>query len=71
MIILYKSFLETREKDLFVISAIFLSEIIDNKSDLYRLILQLKSHLVLKTYLHPIFLKPLYILISSQTLFFS
>jgi len=34
MIILYKSFLETREKDLFVISAIFLSEIIDNKSDL-------------------------------------
>ena len=71
MIILYKSFLETREKDLFVISAIFLSEIIDNKSDLYRLILQLKSHLVLKTYLHPTLLKPLYILISSQTLFFS
>jgi hypothetical protein len=34
MIILYKSFLETSEKDLFVISAIFLSEIIDNKSDL-------------------------------------
>jgi hypothetical protein len=34
MIILYKSFLETSEKDIFVISIIFLNEIIINKSDL-------------------------------------